>query len=187
MRRYFSLMIDNPNDVAVTTLRTALNKRPPPTARQYSNTLRMTNTAPIGANTSPAISVVTVNAQRALLIIQNNSVADTTTGDFAPTFYIGFGMTPVVGQDLALPPGVGIVFDVRTPIDAIYVSQGPFNNASSTVVIQGVVKEGSITNPQGDTANIAETGQLQQLVSRIDKLLTALGAMNPAIAQALNS
>jgi hypothetical protein len=139
--------------------------------RQFSNKLRMTNSVPIGTSTDPTVALVGTNEHRALLIIQNNSTADLTTGDFAPIFYIGFGTSPVIGFELGLPPGVGIVLDVRVPSDAIYVGLGPFNNSSGTVVIQGVVKEGGITDSAGDTANIADTGALSQLVALFQQFL----------------
>jgi hypothetical protein len=155
--------------VSWTQLYGVFNKRPGPTAREFINTLQMTNSAPIGSLVNPAVALVTQNQRRSLLIIQNNSTA--TSPDSAPTFYVGFGTSPVIGQDLALPPGVGIVLDVRVPSDAIYVGLGPYVNSGSTVVVQGVVKESQITNPDVDTANIAETGQLNELIQLLQKYL----------------
>lgn len=138
-------------------------------ARQFVNKLRMTNSVPLGASTAPDVAVVGVNEQRALLIIQNLSTSDPTTTDIAPTFYVGFGTQAVVGQDLGLPPGVGIVMDVRTPSDAIYISIGPSVNTGGTVQIHGVVKEGGVTDPLGDTANMTESDQIRELVAVLKK------------------
>lgn len=135
--------------------------------RQFVNKLRMTNSVPIGATTDVTQALVGTNEQRALLIIQNNSTA--TSPDFAPTMYFGFGTQPMVGYELALPPGVGIVLDVRVPADAIYVGFGPFSGAS--VRIQGVIKEGGVTDPFGDTVNMADTGQLGELVKLLRQAL----------------
>jgi hypothetical protein len=117
----------------------------------FINLLRMTNSVPIGPTTAKNIALVGVNIHRALLIIQNNSTA--TSPDTAPTVYVGFGTEPTIGQDLALPPGVGIVLDIRVPSDAVYIGFGPFVNTGNSVVIQGVVKEGGISDA-GDTANV---------------------------------
>lgn len=137
--------------------------------RQYVNKLRMTNSVPIGATTNVAVALVGANETRALLILQNNSTA--TSPDAAPTFYFGFGTQPTVGSDLALPPGVGMVLDVRTPADAIYVGFGPFINTGGTVVIQGVVKEGGVTDPEGDTVNMSDTEDLRRLVLLLQQAL----------------
>lgn len=135
--------------------------------RQFSNKLRMTNSVPIGKTTNVNVALVGQNERRALLIMQNTSTA--TSPDSAPTMYFGFGVQPTVGYDLALPPGVGIVLDVRCPSDAIYVAFGPFSGAS--VLIQGVVKEGGVSDAVGDTANIAETGQIGELVKLLKQVL----------------
>ncbi len=147
----------------------AFNARPilGPGLRQFVNKLRMTNSVPIGTSTNAAVALVGVNEQRALLILQNNSTA--TSPDSAPTMYFGFGTQATVGYDLALPPGVGIVLDVRVPSDAIYVSFGPFSGAS--VKIAGVCKEGGVTDPLGDTVNMADTGQIGQLVQLLKTAL----------------
>jgi hypothetical protein len=122
---------------------------------------------PIGRTTVSTAALVGANEQRALLILQNNSTA--TAPDAAPTMYFGFGTQPTVGYDLALPPGVGIVLDVRVPSDAIYVAFGPFSGAS--VKIQGVCKEGGVTDPLGDTVNMTDTGQIAQLITLLQRLL----------------
>jgi hypothetical protein len=160
------------SDVSWTVLgRGAFNGRPPsgPSLRQFTNKLRMTNSVPIGATTVVTKALVGVNEQRALLILQNNSNA--TAPDSAPTFYFGFGTQPTVGYDLALPPGVGIVLDVRVPSDSIYVAFGPFANGGGTTVIQGVCKEGGITDPMGDTANMSGLSQLSDLVNLLRQAL----------------
>lgn len=158
------LITDTGYDVNWTQLgRGAFNaRRLSGSLRQYTNKLRMTNSVPIGPTTASNIALIGANEQRALLIIQNNSTA--TSPDSAPTFFIGFGTQPTVGQDLALPPGVGIVLDVRTPSDAIYVAFGPMVNGGGSVVIAGVVKEGGVTDPAGDTVNMGDTGQIAELV-----------------------
>jgi hypothetical protein len=138
-------------------------------ARQFVNKLRMTNSVPLGATTDVTAAVVGANEQRALLVMQNNSTA--TSPDSAPTFFFGFGTQPMVGFDLALPPGVGIVMDVRTPSDAIYVAFGPFSNTGGSVVIQGVVKEGGVTDPVGDTVNMSDSDDLRQLVTLLKQML----------------
>lgn len=164
------------SDVSWTVLgRGAFNGRAPIVpgtgVRQFVNKLRMTNSVPIGTSTSNALALVGTNEQRALLILQNNSIA--TSPDSAPTMYFGFGTQAVVGYDLALPPGVGIVLDVRVPSDAIYVAFGPFSNGGGTTRIQGVCKEGGVSDPAGDTSNMADTGQLSRLVSLVTELVKA--------------
>jgi hypothetical protein len=166
------LLASTPADVSVTQLYGVFNKRAGQLARKFNNTLQMTTPNQIGLTTDSAVAVTTQNQARALLIIQNTSFA-TVTGDIAPTFYIGFSFQPQQGQGLALPPGVGIVLDVRVPSDAIYVLVGPAVDTHSSVVTQGFIQEGGITDPANDTTNISETGQIAQLI----KLLSAhLGA-----------
>jgi len=160
------------SDVSWTVLgRGAFNGRPPtgPSLRVFVNKLRMTNSVPIGASTVSSVALVGTNEQRALLILQNNSNA--VSPDSAPTFYFGFGTQPTVGYDLALPPGVGIVLDVRVPSDSIYVAFGPFVNSGGTTLIQGVCKEGGITDPTGDTVNMTDTTQMQLLISLLRQAL----------------
>lgn len=155
-------------DVTWTQLgRGAFNARPLPVqgVKQFINKLRMTNSVPIGSTTSSTAALVGANEQRALLVLQNNSTA--TSPDSAPTMFFGFGTQPKIGYDLALPPGVGIVLDVRVPSDAIYVGFGPFTNGGGTTLIQGVCKEGGITDPAGDTANMVDLGQLAQLLKQL--------------------
>jgi len=98
-------------------------------------------TVPINAATNTAVPVLTQNYQRNALIIQNGSLA--TSPDVAPTLYVGFNAQPQVGSALALPPGVGVVFDIICPRDSIYIAFGPFTNGGGSVVIQGAVLSGT--------------------------------------------
>jgi hypothetical protein len=167
------VLIPDANDPVWTQLGVgAFNARPLPGiqgARQFVNKLRMTNSVPIGSSTAVTAAVVGANEQRALLILQNNSTA--TGPDSAPTFFFGFGTQPQVGFSLALPPGVGIVLDVRVPSDAIYVAFGPSVNGGGTRVIQGVCAEGGVTDPIGDTVNMNDSGQIGQLVALLRQVL----------------
>lgn len=101
-------------------------------------------TVPINASTNTQVPVLTQNYQRNALIIQNGSLA-TVAGDVAPTLYVNFNASPQVGSALALPPGVGIAWDVITPRDSIYIAFGPFINTGSSVVIQGAVITGTFS------------------------------------------
>jgi hypothetical protein len=160
------------SDVSWTVLgRGAFNGRPVsgPGLRQFVNKLRMTNSVPIGSSTVSTKALVGANEQRALLILQNNSTA--TSPDSAPTFYFGFGTQPTVGYDLALPPGVGMVLDTRVPADSIYVAFGPFSNGGGTALVQGVCKEGGVTDPAGDTVNMTDTSQMQRLITLLQQAL----------------
>lgn len=171
MRKWLSLQNDNPSDVSVTTLKASLNRRPPVSSRKFFNSLQMTPPAFIASNTPSYLALVTQNMSRALLILQNTSYA-TAAGDVAPTMYFGFGMIPAVGRGLALPPGVGMVLDVRVPCDTVYVALGASVNTGGSVVIAGIVQEGGIANPELDTVNISESGQiallLQQLLGKLN-------------------
>lgn len=104
-----------------------------------------THTIPISGNSGGALAILTQNLKRNLLVIQNNSTA--TSPDAAPTFYIGFGQLAQIGQGMALPPGVGVVFDIVCPRDAVYLTIGPAVNSGGTVVTQGCVVEGGLTPP----------------------------------------
>lgn len=99
-------------------------------------------TVPINAATNTQVPVLTQNYQRNALIIQNGSLA-TVAGDVAPTLYVNFNAQPQVGSALALPPGVGIAWDIVTPRDSIYIAFGPFINTGSSVMIQGAVIAGT--------------------------------------------
>ena len=98
-------------------------------------------TVPINASTNTQVPVLTQNYQRNALIIQNGSLA--TGSDVAPTLYVNFNAQPQVGSALALPPGVGIAWDVITPRDSIYIAFGPFINTGNSVMIQGAVITGT--------------------------------------------
>lgn len=99
-------------------------------------------TVPINAATRVDVPVLSQNFQRNALIIQNGSLA-TVAGDVAPTLYVNFNAQPQIGSALALPPGVGIAWDVITPRDSIFIAFGPFTNAGNSVVIQGAVIGGT--------------------------------------------
>jgi len=96
---------------------------------------------PINASTGITTPVLSLNMYRNSLIVQNNSTA--TAPDVAPTFYIGFNAQPQIGLSLALAPGAGLLFDIITPRDSIYISFGPSINGGGTVVVQGVVVQGT--------------------------------------------
>ncbi len=168
-------LIPDANDPVWTQLGVgAFNARPlpGPGVRQFVNKLRMTNSVPIGSTTAVTAALVGANEQRALLILQNNSTA-TVAGDSAPTFFFGFGTQPQIGYALALPPGVGIVLDVRVPADAIYVAFGPFVNTGGSTKIQGVCAEGGVTDPAGDTVNMTDSGQMNALIQLLKQLVAA--------------
>jgi hypothetical protein len=97
---------------------------------------------PINASTNTQVPVLAQNYQRSALIIQNGSLA-TVSGDVAPTLYVNFNAQPQIGSALALPPGVGIVFDIICPRDSVYIAFGPFVNTGGSVVIQGAVLTGT--------------------------------------------
>jgi hypothetical protein len=94
---------------------------------------------PINANTQTLTPVLSLNMYRNSLIVQNNSTA--TAPDVAPTFYIGFNAQPQVGLSLALAPGAGLLFDIITPRDSIYVQVA--GGVGASVVVQGVVVQGT--------------------------------------------
>jgi hypothetical protein len=114
---------------------------------QWKNPTSVAN-FPIQASTAvnpPPISplpVLSLNYARNLLVIQNNSVAP-TAGDVAPTLFVAFNAQPQLGFALGLPPGVGITFDIICPRDSVFVAWGTFSNAGASVVIQGVVVQGT--------------------------------------------
>lgn len=109
--------------------------------RAWSNPTTFAS-VPINASTNTQTPILAQNYQRNALIIQNGSLA-TVAGDVAPTLYVGFNAQPQVGGALALPPGVGVVFDIICPRDAIFIAFGPFTNTGGSVVIQGVVLTGT--------------------------------------------
>ncbi|MGH8338434.1 MAG: hypothetical protein ACRETL_16770, partial [Gammaproteobacteria bacterium] len=94
---------------------------------------------PILASTPVNVPVLSLNMNRNALLIQNNSSA--TSPDVPPTFYIGFNSQPQVGLSLAIPPLAGILFDIITPRDAIYVLQA--GGAGASQIIQGCVIQGT--------------------------------------------
>lgn len=94
---------------------------------------------PILAATPINVPVLSLNMARNSLIVQNNSTA--TAPDIAPTFYIGFNAQPQVGLALALTPGAGILFDIITPRDAVYVLVA--GGVGASVVVAGVVVQGT--------------------------------------------
>lgn len=94
---------------------------------------------PILASTPLNVPVLSLNMARNALLIQNNSTA--TAPDIAPTFWLGFNAQPQVGLALSLPPGAGILFDIITPRDALYVTIA--GAVGATAVTQGVVVQGT--------------------------------------------
>jgi hypothetical protein len=94
---------------------------------------------PIIAATPANVPVLSLNMERNALIVQNNSTA--TSPDVAPTFYIGFNSQPQVGFSLAVPPLSGILFDIITPRDAVYIAIAGGTGVS--VVTQGIVMQGT--------------------------------------------
>lgn len=103
---------------------------------------------PINAGTTAIAAILAQNYRRSLLLIQNQSTA-TAVGDTPPTLYIGFNAQAQVGGSLALPPGIGIVFDIICPRDAIFVAFGPFVNTGHSVVIAGTVGQCTYTPEPG--------------------------------------
>lgn len=94
---------------------------------------------PILGNTPNNTPVLSLNMSRNALIIQNNSTA--TSPDIPPTFYVGFNAQPQVGLSLAVIPLSGILFDIITPRDSIYVLVA--GGVGGSVVTQGVVVQGT--------------------------------------------
>jgi len=96
------------------------------------------------------LPVLSLNYQRNALIIQNSSTADTTTGDFAPTIWIGFNASPLEEGALALPPGLGFFWGAQDPPprDSIYVLIGEYDNTNNTVVFGGCIVQGTYA-PKG--------------------------------------
>lgn len=94
---------------------------------------------PILASTSVTSPVLSLNMARNSLLIQNNSTA--TAPDVAPTFWIGFNAQPQAGLSVGLAPGAGLLFDIITPRDSIYVLSA--GGVGASVVVQGVVVQGT--------------------------------------------
>ena len=147
-----SMLVPLPWEPGWTALREVFNSRRPEDAKAqdpyaYDNCNAVTvSTAPISAATSAVKAVLGANARRRLLIVQNNSSA-TAAGDVAPNFFVAFAQQANANAGLTLQPGVGIVLDYACPVDAVYVTIGPFSNGGGTVVIAGAALEG--TKPGG--------------------------------------
>lgn len=94
---------------------------------------------PILASTPINVPVLSLNMKRNGLIIQNNSTA--TAPDIAPTFWLGFNAQPQVGFSLAIAPGAGLLFDIITPRDSVYVTIA--GGVGASVVTQGVIVQGT--------------------------------------------
>lgn len=94
---------------------------------------------PILPTTPGNVPVLGLNMQRNALVIQNNSTA--TAPDVAPNFYLGFNAQPQVGLALTLAPGAGILFDIITPRDSIYVVIA--GGAGASQIVQGAVVQGT--------------------------------------------
>jgi hypothetical protein len=95
---------------------------------------------PILAGTAANQPVLSLNYQRNLLIVQNNSTA--TAPDTTPIFFIGFNTpVPAPGFGLALAAGIGIVFDIITPRDSVYILQA--GGGGATLIVAGVVVQGT--------------------------------------------
>lgn len=94
---------------------------------------------PILSSTPANVPVLSLNMNRNALLIQNNSTA--TAPDIAPTFFIGFNAQPQQGFAVAIAPLAGLLFDIITPRDSIYVLIA--GGAGASQVIQGVVVQGT--------------------------------------------
>jgi hypothetical protein len=100
------------------------------------------SSVPILASTPSNTPVLSLNYQRNLLVIQNNSTA--TSPDTTPVFYIGFNApVPSAGFGLGLVAGVGITFDIICPRDSIFILQSGGGGAS--LVVAGVVVQGTFS------------------------------------------
>jgi hypothetical protein len=110
-----------------------------PAAPLYANPDTFSS-VPITGATNTAVPVLTGQSQRRALIIQNNSTS--VFPDTTPVMYVGFNSVAIVGVSLGLAAGLGILFDIRTPRDAIYITFGPFSNGGGSTVVQGTVVQG---------------------------------------------
>lgn len=109
-----------------------------------------------------ALPVLSLNLKRNSLIIQNQSSA-TVAGDVAPTLYVGFNVQAIVGQSLALVPGLGFYWGAADtpPRDSIFLAYGPYSNAGGSVVVAGCVIQGTYTPnapPYSASANVGYGG-----------------------------
>jgi len=95
---------------------------------------------PILASTPANVPVLSLNYQRNLLVLQNNSTA--TSPDTTPIFYINFNaQVASAGLGIALAAGIGIVFDIICPRDSVYVLQ--VGGGGATLVVAGVAMQGT--------------------------------------------
>jgi hypothetical protein len=95
---------------------------------------------PILASTPANQPVLSLNYQRTLLVIQNNSTANSP--DTTPIFYVNFNaQVSSAGLGLALAAGIGIVFDIICPRDSVYVLQ--VGGGGASLVVAGVVAQGT--------------------------------------------
>lgn len=99
------------------------------------------STVPVNASFNQALPILSLNYKRNCLIIQNNSSA--TSPDTTPIFYLGFNSAPQIQYALALPAGLGFIFDIITPRDSVYLVLGPFVNGGGTTVVAGYVIQGT--------------------------------------------
>ena len=100
---------------------------------------------PILASSPSATPILSQNAKRNMLLIQNNSSA-TGAGNTAPTFYIAFNSQASVGTSLALAPGAGILFDIICPRDSVYLT---IAGGAGVFVTAGVVGQGTYSPNNG--------------------------------------
>jgi hypothetical protein len=101
---------------------------------------------PILASTPSNQPVLSLNYQRNLLIVQNNSTA--TSPDTTPIFYINFNaQVASAGLGIALAAGIGIVFDIICPRDSVYLLQ--VGGGGATLIVAGVVLQGTYSPVYG--------------------------------------
>jgi hypothetical protein len=111
-----------------------------PTAQVQWNNPTTAAVTPIVAATPSQTPVLSLNYQRNLLIIQNNSTA--TAPDTTPVFYVSFNASvSAPGFGLALAAGIGIVFDIICPRDSVFISQ--VGGGGGTLVVAGIVVQGT--------------------------------------------
>lgn len=90
--------------------------------------------------------VLSANLQRNSLIIENNSTADATVGDVAPSLYIGFNNEPGLQTGaLVLPPGLGFYWSASDcpPRDDIFAVFFGTINGGATVVVSSSIIQGT--------------------------------------------
>jgi hypothetical protein len=120
-------------------------------ARDWTNPTSYATVPILGSNSiftaqTGGLPVLSLNMKRNSLIIQNQSSA-VTAGDVAPTLYVGFNVQAIVGQSLALAPGLGFFWGASDtpPRDSIFITIGPYQNAGASVVIAGCIVQGTYT------------------------------------------